>query len=107
MQTIALQAIPNQQLTVVLDGILYDITLRDVGGCMAADISRAGDVVVQGKRVVAGRPILPFVSLEGEYGNFAILTQGGDLPYYDQFGATQTLIFATTAEIGAIRNGLA
>jgi len=107
MQTIALQAIPNQQLTVVLDSVLYDITIRDVGGCMAADITRAGEVLVQGCRIVAGYPILPYVSLEGEYGNFAILTQSGDLPYYDQFGATQTLIFATAEEIGAIRDGTA
>lgn len=105
MQTIELQAIPNQQLTVVLDGILYDLTIKETNGCMSMDVTRGGVVVTTGCRCVAGQPILPYVSLEGSFGNFAFITAGGDLPYFDQFGTTQTLCFATEAEIGAIRNG--
>lgn len=103
MQTIALQALPNQQLTVVLDGILYDLTFRVTNGCMSVDILRGGEPVVMGQRIVAGYPFIPYESLEGSYGNFIMLTQDGDLPYYDQFGITQTLLWATAAEIGAIR----
>lgn len=105
MQTIDLQVIPNQQLTVVLDGILYDLTLKETNGCMSMDVTRGGVVVVQGCRCVAGQPVLPNVSMEGSFGNFAFITSAGDLPYYDQFGTTQTLVFATEVEIGAIRNG--
>lgn len=104
MQTVGLQAIPNQRLTVVLDGVLYDLTLRETNGCMSVDILRGGDPVVEGQRIVAGEPFLPYVVLEGAYGNFVMLTQDGDLPYYDQFGLTQTLVWATAVEIGAIRN---
>lgn len=105
MQTINdLQPIPNQQLTVVLDGVLYDLTIRETNGCMSMDVARGGEVVVEGQRIVAGTPVLPYVSLEGSFGNFVFLTEAGDLPFYDQFGVTQTLVFATAAEIGAIRN---
>lgn len=103
METIGLQAIPNQQLTVVLDAVLYNLTFRATNGCMSVDMLRAGEVVVSGQRIVAGQPFLPYVVLEGQYGNFVMLTQDGDLPYYDQFGLTQTLVWATAAEIGAIR----
>lgn len=107
MQTIDLQTIPNQQLTVVLDGVLYSLTLRLTNGCMSVDVTRAGDPVVSGQRIVAGAPFLPYVALEGAYGNFIMLTQDGDLPDYTQFGLTQTLIWATAAEIGTIRAGAA
>jgi hypothetical protein len=106
MLQIPLQAIPNQELTVVLDGVLYDLTIKETNGCMVMDVTRGGVVIiVQGARCVAGAAVLPYVSLEGQFGNFAFVTSNGDLPYYDQFGTTQTLVFATEAEIGAIRNG--
>lgn len=104
MQVVPLQAMPNQQLTVVLDGVLYDLTVRETNGCMSMDVIRAGEVVVSGQRCVAGSLVLPYISLESTFGNFAFLTQNDDLPYWDQFGATQTLVFATGVEIGAIRN---
>lgn len=105
MLQIPLNAIPNQELTVVLDGVLYDLTLKETNGCMSVDVTRAGVVVIRGQRCVAGSPILPYVSLEGQFGNFAFVTNDGDLPYYDQFGVSQALIYASEFEIGAIRNG--
>lgn len=103
MQIIGLNPVPNQQLTVVLDGVLYNLTLRLTNGCMSVDILRAGEVIVSGQRIVAGQPFLPYVVLEGQYGNFVMLTQDGDLPDYTQFGLTQVLVWATAAEIGAAR----
>lgn len=107
MQTLTLQAIPSQQLTAVLDSILYNLALRLSNGCMFVDITRAGLPVVSGQRIVAGEPFLPYVVLEGSFGNFIMLTLDGDLPDYTQFGLTQTLVWATAVEIGAIRNGTA
>lgn len=106
MQTVDLQPIPNQQLTVVLDGVLYDLTLRLTNGCMSVDVVRAGEPVVSGQRIAAGTPFLPYVALEGAFGNFIMLTQDGDLPSYDQFGLTQTLVWATAVEIGALRTAV-
>jgi hypothetical protein len=52
---------------------------------------------------VAGYPVLTNLALQSSFGNFVFLTaNNGDLPYYTEFGATQTLVFATTAELNAL-----
>lgn len=103
MLTISLVALPNQELTVSLDGILYDLAIRETNGCMSMDVTRAGVTVVQGQRCVADAPVLPYVALEGPYGNFVFLTNAGDLPYWTQFTSDQTLVFGTAVEIAAAR----
>lgn len=106
MQTIALQAIPKQQFTIVLDNVLYDISVIETNGCMSINLSRGDEgEIVAGQRVVAGQLCLPYRSLENAEGNFMFLTNDGDLPYYDQFGLTQTFVYATNAELLAVRDG--
>lgn len=101
MQEIALQAIANQTLAVTLDNRIYNITLKEAAGIMAADIVRDNVPIVTGQRVVAGFPIIPYPYLEE--GNFIILTANDDLPDYTQFSTTQTLIYASQAELEVIR----
>lgn len=103
MFVVPIQSLPNQELTIVLDGILYDLAIRETVGCMSMDVTRAGVVVVQGQRCVADAPVLPYVSLEGPFGNFVFITNDGDLPYWDQFGSSQILMFGTSVEIAAAR----
>lgn len=105
MQTLSLQAIPNQEFTVSLDNTLYDIRIVETAGCMSVDITRAGVIVEQGARCVAGQALINYATLEGGFGNFIFLTGNNntDLPYYDQFGTTQTLIYASAAELAAVR----
>ena len=105
MQTIALQTLPKQQFTVVLDGLLWDVTLKVAAGVMCADVSRAGVVLVQGGRCVAGQLLFPS-DLEAGYGNFMFLTDAGDLPGWEQFD-TQTLVYASAAELAGGRDGSA
>ena len=101
MNIIPLQAIPNQSLTVQIDNISYDIRVHLCSNVMAFDITIAGVLVIQGMRAVSGFPIIPAVYLEN--GNFVVLTQNDDYPYYDQFGITQFLYYASQAELEAIR----
>ena len=105
MQTLTLQAIPNQEFTVSLDGVLYDVRLIETNGCMSVDIMRAGVVVELGARCVAGQALIDYAVQENGFGNFIFLTGNNntDLPYYDQFGTTQTLIYASAAELAAVR----
>ncbi|CAB4132128.1 hypothetical protein UFOVP138_53 [uncultured Caudovirales phage] len=103
MQTIQLQPIPNQQLTVTLESVQFDITLRTIGLTMYITIAAGGVTILSGSRCVAGMALMPYHYLEGLAGNFAFITANDDLPYYDQFGVSQTLIYATAAELKAIR----
>jgi hypothetical protein len=101
MQQIALAQVPNQSFSVQLDGDIYDIRLTACTGIMAVDISRNNEVLLTGSRVVAGFPLIPYTFIEN--GNFIITTMDGDIPYYTQFGVTQFLVYASAAELEAIR----
>lgn len=104
MQTLALQAIPKQQFTIVLDDVLYDISLLETNGCMSMNLTRAGASVCKGQRIVAGTMLLPYDMQEAGFGNFIFLTQNGQLPYYTAFTSTQQMIYGTPAELAAIRD---
>lgn len=105
MQEIGLQAIPKQSLSVVLDNVLYAIELIETNGCMSFNLDRAGVRVLSGQRIVAGQLLLPYDYTEDGQGNFMFLTKDGALPYYDQFTTTQTFLYASNAELEAVRNG--
>lgn len=104
MQTIPLSnTTPRQQFTVTLDNILYDITLVAVQDCMYATILMNNVAVVSGARCVANAPLIPFHYLERSGGNFAFFTQNDENPWWDQFGVTQDLLYASAAELAAAR----
>ena len=105
MQEILLQAIPKQNLSVVLDNVLFNIDIIETNGCMSFNLDRAGVRVISGQRIVAGQLLLPYQYTEGGAGNFMFLTNNGDLPYYDQFTTTQSFIYASNDELEAVRNG--
>lgn len=101
MQKISLAAIPNQSFSVVLDDRSYIFVIRTTVNVMSVDITRDTTVLELGARIVAGTPLLPYRYQED--GNFLITTQNGEYPFYTQFGITQFLIYASAAEIAAIR----
>lgn len=102
MREISIQAIPNQTLSVVLDQILFDIYIRLLSnGIMTATIYANSELLIENTRVVPGIGIIPYRYLE--QGNFALLTLNDDLPDYNQFGITQSLIYATEKELEALR----
>jgi hypothetical protein len=103
MQQIPLAAIPNQTFTVTLDGNFYALTFKFANGIMTCTIYINDVLVLSNVRVVAGFPIIPYEYLEN--GNFVILTENEEYPDYTQFGITQQLIYASAAELGALRGG--
>jgi hypothetical protein len=103
MQTIPLLGIPRQEFTIVLDGIFFDITLQAVDDCMYATILANGAAVVKAQRCVAAFEILPYHYLEGTGGNFVFITANDDLPWWENFGTDQLLVYASAAEILTIR----
>lgn len=105
MEIIALQAIPKQVFNIVLDNVLYEIGIIETNGCMSMNLTRGGVDILDGQRVVAGKLCIPYPPLEADSGNFMFLTQNNDLPYYDQFGLTQSFLYASNAELEAVRDG--
>lgn len=99
MRTFPLSAIPNQKFSAQLEGNRYEITLKETRGVMSVSIIRNDIIIVEGLRVVAGTPLLPYEYQET--GNFMIITENEDLPDWTKFGAGQSLVYLTIAEIGA------
>jgi hypothetical protein len=101
MKEIPLTAIANQTLSIRLDDRLYDITIKELNNAMGVTIVRDGITIVTNALAVAGAPLIPYRYLED--GNFIIITLDDEIPYYTQFGITQSLIYASQSELEAIR----
>lgn len=100
MELVPLQAVPNQEMSVRLADRRFVLRIKEAAGVMIADVTIDGAVVLQGTRIVAGTPLIPYAYLE--QGNLLLLTDGGDLPDYTQFGVTQSLVYLSAAEIAAL-----
>ncbi|CAB3812283.1 phage baseplate plug family protein [Achromobacter denitrificans] len=99
MRDIGLLAVPNQTFSVTINGILWELSIKVACGTMLADVRRDGTDLVLGQRIVAEFPILPYRYLSHE-GNFAILTQEGELPWWEEFGRSQSLVYLDPSEVG-------
>lgn len=104
MIEIPIQAVPNQELSILLAGSRYVIQLRTIDAIQgtAATILRDGATLVSNARAVAGFGILRYGYLVANAGNFAFVTPNDELPWWEQFDITHKLIFATEAEIANV-----
>lgn len=104
-----LQPLPKQAFSISLDGVFWQISIIEAGGIMAASFTSGGAPldICDNQRCVAGQLIIPKnrEALTPGAGNFMFLTANGDLPWWEEFGITQTFVYATAAELAAIRNG--
>lgn len=101
MIDVGIAALANQALSIQLDERFYEIELREANGVMSASITRDGVVLISNVRVTAGTPLLPYRYQES--GNFVMTTDGEAIPYWDQFGVTQSLVYLSAAEVAAYR----
>ncbi|WP_313064758.1 phage baseplate plug family protein [Achromobacter animicus] len=99
MRDITLLAVPNQTFSATINGVLWELTVKVARGTMLADVRRDGVDLVLGQRIIAEYPILPYRHLSHQ-GNFAILTRDGELPWWEEFGRSQSLIYLEPAEVG-------
>lgn len=102
MIILPLEQTPNQNLQFNDSGVRYDITIKEVNGIMVVDASIDLVPVITGHRLGAGVPFLPYKYIEE--GNFMIVTEDDELPYWDKFGDTQTLFYIGPEEIEVLRN---
>lgn len=98
MRTISLDAVPNQQLSVTLDDNRWDITIKECNGVMCATLTLNDVLLLSGQRMVAGSPVIPYKHMQGD-GNFWLLTENDELPYYNRFGVDQEFVYASPGEI--------
>lgn len=96
-----MQAIPNQTLTVTPDDNRYSITIKEADGIMAVTILINEVEVISGLEVVAGSLLIPYSYLEN--GNFVFVTDSDAIPYYDEFGLSQYLIYIPQSELDEAR----
>ena len=102
MIDIGIAALANQAISIQLDASFYEIQLRESNGVMAATITRDGVTLVTNSRVIAGTPLLPYRYQEA--GNFIVTVDDDALPYWDQFGVTQFLVYLSADELAAYRS---
>ncbi|CUJ80686.1 MULTISPECIES: hypothetical protein [Achromobacter] len=99
MITVDLLGVPNQSFSITINGVLWDLSIKVARGMMLADVKRDGVDMVVGQRIVAEFPILPYRYLSHQ-GNFIILTRDGDLPWWEKFGRSQSLVYLEPSEVG-------
>ena len=97
MKQIPLKVYPRQSLSVVLEGSLYELSLKECNGIMAVSVIRDGETIISNRRAVAGMPIIPSRYLND--GNFFLLTDNDELPYYTGFEGSNVLVWVTNDEI--------
>lgn len=102
MIDIGIAALASQAISIQLDASFYEIQLRESNGVMAATITRDGVTLVTNSRVTAGTPLLPYRYQEA--GNFIVTVDDDALPYWDQFGVTQFLVYLSADELAAYRS---
>lgn len=101
MKRIDIQAVPNQSFSARLENSRYDFVIKETAGVMSMTISRDNIKLLDNVRITSGAPIIPYIYLE--QGNFAIVNENEDLIYYDKFGVSQFLVYASTAELLELR----
>lgn len=102
MNFIELEAIPNQELSVTLDGARWTLRIQEAAGSMCADIDRDDAAVVRGARIAAGEPLIAYPYLRAGLGDFYFFQTTEGLPYYEQFEVTQYLAYLTADEIASL-----
>lgn len=105
MQTIDLSNDQNQSFTTTLEQDRYSIAIYLAGTVMCADISRNEVVLTQGQRITCGQFMIPFYWLQGQHGNFMLITKNNELADNTLFGITQILLYFTIAEMAEVFAG--
>lgn len=100
-KTIPISAVPNQKLSVVLDNNNWDVEIRQTNGVTSVSLTLNGSQVIQNVRAVAGMRLIP--SRYEEAGNFVFVTANFQMPDYVLFNVSQSLIYASAAELALVR----
>lgn len=98
MRNIPTATVPNQELSVTLNGNRWVLTLKVGTNSMIADVVLNDQPIVLGQLIAVGTPIIPYEYLQGS-GNFLLLVENDELPDWQKFNTTQQLVFVEPGEI--------
>lgn len=98
---VPIQQIANQTFSITLDGNLYTVTLKTCNGVITCSLIQNGETIIENLIAPSAGPIIPARYLEE--GNFAFLTANQQVPDYQQFGLTQSLLYFTADELATFR----
>ena len=101
METLQIEAIPNQSLSINTDGNRYSIRLKEANGTMAIDIDIDGINIISGRECNTDSLLIPYKHLE--VGNFKFITENDNLPYYTNFKNSDKLVFISKSELKEAR----
>lgn len=101
MKVIPIEAVPNQETSVVVDNNQWVITIKTADSEVAVSLVRNGITIVDSARAVANFKIIP--ATYQEEGNFLFVTLGNEIPDYTKFNQSQQLVYISQAELEAAR----
>jgi hypothetical protein len=101
MQLIPLLSLPNQSITLSLGGVNWEINIKLANTVMVIDVIRDDIVLVQGARLLADMPVLPYQYQEA-FGNFILLSENEELADWNRFELDQTFIYLSPAELASV-----
>jgi hypothetical protein len=96
---IPLEAIPNQSFTFTINDDFYKFTIKECNGVMACTIYINNNIIQSNTRMSSGYFLIPYIYIWNDFGNFVMVTNEDDYPYYTNFGVDQYLVYITTQEI--------
>lgn len=98
MRIVPIEPLPNQELSINVDGNRWTIRLKVARTSMFADLFLNDDPVVLGQRIAVGTPVIPYEYL-ATAGNFILIVDGEDLPDWRKFNVTQQLLYVSPGEL--------
>lgn len=98
MRLLALQPVPNQELSFTLDGSTWRIRIFRLLSRYGADVYRNDDPVTLGTCISPNWPIIPF-PFQRVNGDFVLGTPNGAELDHTQFGTAQNLYFLAPDEV--------
>jgi hypothetical protein len=98
MRLLALQALPNQELSFTLGGSTWRIRIMRLISRYGADVYRNEEVVALGIPISPNWPIIPY-PYQRTHGDFILDTPGGAELDNAQFGISQNLYYLAPDEV--------
>lgn len=68
---------------------------------MICDLTLNDELILSGQRILGSSPIIPYRHLQ-QNGNFLLLSDGDEIPFWDRFDIDQQLVYLSYNEIIAI-----
>lgn len=100
MKEIPLTPVPRQSLSTQIGKVYYELSAKECNGIMGITVVRDGVTIVDNRRACAGVPIIPQGYLES--GNFVVLTDDEEIPYFDRFNGKDIFLYIPQEDLEAI-----